>query len=190
MELKAIMEALLFAAGDEGLSLKQLVMTMEIDEKKVLALISELQTECSTSNRGITLIEIAGVYQFVTKKECATYLQKLVEMPNASSLSQATLETLSIVAYKQPITRGEIEEIRGVKAEKPIHTLVAKALIKEVGRAEGQGRAILYGTTARFLDYFGLKTIKELPILAELSMEDEEKETDLFFENFDEDNRR
>ena len=104
-------------------------------------------------------------YQFVTKKEYSPYLKKLVESPNNTTLSQAALETLAIIAYKQPITRMEIEEIRGVKTERPLHTLAGKAFIKEVGRVEGAGRAYLYGTTKEFLDYFGLKNIKDLPPL-------------------------
>ena len=103
--------------------------------------------------------------------------------PQASTLSQAALETLAIIAYKQPITRAEIEEIRGVKTERPIHTLMAKALIKEVGRADGSGRAYLYGTTKEFLDYFGLKKIEELPPLPEKVDEDYlQDEADLFFD--------
>ena len=109
------------------------------------------------------IVQLAGTYQLATKKENAAYLKRLVDSPNTSTLSQAALETLAIIAYKQPITRAEIEEIRGVKTERPLHTLMSKALIKEVGRAEGTGRAYLYGTTKEFLDYFGLKNIEELP---------------------------
>ncbi|KEZ50784.1 segregation and condensation protein B [Metabacillus indicus LMG 22858] len=179
------MEALLFAAGDEGLSKKQLTAVLEIEEVVVAEAIEELQKEYKKKQRGIELIEVAGVYQLTTKKKHAAYLKKLVETPNHSSLSQAALEILAIVAYRQPITRAEIEEIRGVKSERPLQTLTAKVLVKEVGRAEGTGRAILYGTTKEFLEHFGLKNIKELPPLPE--KEDDEafgEEADLFFENF------
>jgi segregation and condensation protein B len=182
---KSIMEALLFAAGDEGLSKKQLTAVLEIGEEVVAEAIEELQKEYKKKQRGIELIEVAGVYQLTTKKKHAAYLKKLVETPNHSSLSQAALEILAIVAYRQPITRAEIEEIRGVKSERPLQTLTAKVLVKEVGRAEGTGRAILYGTTKEFLEHFGLKNIKELPPLPE--KEDDEafgEEADLFFENF------
>ncbi|MDX8290721.1 MULTISPECIES: SMC-Scp complex subunit ScpB [Metabacillus] len=182
---KSIMEALLFAAGDEGLSKKQLTAVLEIEEEVVAEAIEELQKEYKKKQRGIELIEVAGVYQLTTKKKHAAYLKKLVETPNHSSLSQAALEILAIVAYRQPITRAEIEEIRGVKSERPLQTLTAKVLVKEVGRAEGTGRAILYGTTKEFLEHFGLKNIKELPPLPE--KEDDEafgEEADLFFENF------
>ncbi len=149
--------------------------------------IRELEKEYNENpNRGITLVQLAGAFQLVTKKEYSTYLKKLVESPHTTNLSQAGLETLAIIAYKQPITRMEIEEIRGVKTERPLHTLMAKALIKEVGRAEGAGRAYLYGTTKEFLDYFGLKSIEELPPLPEKEEEDYiQEEADLFFDRFD-----
>jgi segregation and condensation protein B len=186
-DYKAIVEGLLFAAGDEGLSLQQIALVLEISEEQTLQIIEELKKDCQQACRGIEVNEMAGTFQLTTKKEHAPYLKKLVESPGSSSLSQAALETLAIIAYRQPITRAEIEEIRGVKSDKPLQTLIAKALIKEVGRAEGTGRPILYGTTKEFLDYFGLKTIDELPPLPEMSDEQEiEREADLFFEKFEE----
>ncbi|MDN3016650.1 SMC-Scp complex subunit ScpB [Paenibacillus sp. BSR1-1] len=184
----SILESLLFAAGDEGLSLKQLAEVLDIDEIKANEIIEVLKQEYDKDeNRGIIVVQLAGTYQLATKKENAPYLKKLVDSPNNSTLSQAALETLAIIAYKQPITRAEIEEIRGVKTERPLHTLVSKALIKEVGRAEGTGRAYLYGTTKEFLDYFGLKSVNELPKLPE-KVEDDyiQEEADLFFEKFQE----
>jgi len=186
IDWNSIVEALLFASGDEGLSLKQLTMVLEVEEQEVVDIIKELAESYKKKDRGIELVEVAGQFQLTTKKEHAMYLKKLVESPGNGSLSQAALETLAIVAYKQPITRAEIEEIRGVKTERPIQTLVTKILIKEVGRAEGTGRAILYGTTKEFLEYFGLKSIKELPPLPEKDNEFEQEEADLFFEKFNE----
>lgn len=184
----SILESLLFAAGDEGLSLKQIAEVLEVDEMKAQEIIEDLRLEYSKNdNRGIMLIELAGTYQLATKKENAIYLRKLVDSPNTSTLSQAALETLAIIAYKQPITRAEIEEIRGVKTERPLHTLMAKALIKEIGRADGAGRAYLYGTTEEFLDYFRLKSLDELPKLPEKAEEEFiQEEADLFFEKFQE----
>ncbi|AGX05358.1 MULTISPECIES: SMC-Scp complex subunit ScpB [Bacillaceae] len=185
---KGITESLLFAAGDEGLSLKQIAEVLEMDESQAETILQELIQSCEDDyTRGITVAQFAGTYQLVTKKENSDYLKKLVETPGTGSLSQAALETLAIIAYKQPITRVEIEEIRGVKTERPLHTLAAKALIKEAGRAEGAGRAYLYATTKEFLDYFGLKSIDELPPLTE-NDEDEYAgdEADLFFEKFQE----
>jgi segregation and condensation protein B len=177
----------LFAAGDEGLTLKQISQVLEMEEIMAEQVLYELMSEYNENeNRGITLVQLAGTYQLVTKKEYSPYLKKLVESPHTTALSQAALETLAIIAYKQPITRIEIEEIRGVKTERPLHTLMAKALIKEVGRAEGAGRAYLYGTTKEFLDYFGLKNINELPPLPDKVDEDYiPEEADLFFERFE-----
>jgi segregation and condensation protein B len=185
---RGIIESLLFAAGDEGLTMKQICEVLELDEIMAVQVIQELEAEYEENgNRGITLVQMAGAYQLVTKKEYSPYLKKLVDSPHTSTLSQAALETLAIVAYKQPITRMEIEEIRGVKTERPLHTLVGKALIKEVGRVEGAGRAYLYGTTKEFLDYFGLKNIEDLPPLPDQMEEDYvQEEADLFFGRFEE----
>ncbi|MBN8200341.1 MULTISPECIES: SMC-Scp complex subunit ScpB [Bacillaceae] len=186
---KGIAESLLFAAGDEGLSLKQIAHVLEVEELQAREIMDSLIEDYSNSSRGIMAVELAGTIQLVTKKEFSPYLKKLVESPSSASLSQAALETLAIIAYRQPITRTEVEEIRGVKTERPLQTLSAKALIKEVGRAEGTGRAYLYGTTKEFLDYFGLKSIEELPPLPDKISEEEDsfqEEADLFFEKFQE----
>lgn len=182
----SILESLLFAAGDEGLTIKQIAEALEVDEPRASELVVELKDKLENdSGRGLIVILLAGTVQLGTKKENAPYLKKLVESPGTAGLSQAALETLAIIAYKQPITRSEIEEIRGVKTERPLQTLMSKALIKEAGRAEGSGRAYLYGTTKEFLDYFGLKNLDELPPLPDKN-EDEfiQEEADLFFEKF------
>ncbi|MBT2686952.1 SMC-Scp complex subunit ScpB [Bacillus sp. ISL-47] len=187
---KGIAESLLFAAGDEGLSLKQIAHVLDVEEIQAREIMDDLMNDYKdNSTRGIMVVELAGTFQLVTKKEYSNYLKKLVESPSAATLSQAALETLAIIAYRQPITRTEIEEIRGVKTERPLQTLAAKALIKEVGRAEGTGRAYLYGTTKEFLDYFGLRSIEELPPLPDKVSEEEDsfqEEADLFFEKFQE----
>lgn len=185
---KGVVESLLFAAGDEGLSLKQITQVLELDELLIQEIMQQLTDDLNSDpSRGITVVQLAGTYQLATKKENSSYLKKLVESPNTATLSQAALETLAIIAYKQPITRVEIEEIRGVKTERPLQTLAAKALVKEIGRAEGSGRAILYGTTKEFLDYFGLRSLDELPPLPERIEDDPvQEEADLFFEKFQE----
>ncbi|WMT30724.1 SMC-Scp complex subunit ScpB [Bacillus aerius] len=181
---KAILEALLYAAGDEGLTRKQLMSVLEVDEAALLDIMSAVKEEYQKQERGIELIEYADSYMLLTKKEYSVYLKKLVETPS-KGLSQAALEVLAIVSYKQPITRSEVEEIRGVKSERVLHSLVAKALLCEVGRADGPGRAILYGTTPTFLEQFGLKALDELPPLPEnVEAEGVQEEADLFFENF------
>ncbi|MBS4176463.1 SMC-Scp complex subunit ScpB [Lederbergia citrea] len=187
-KLIGILECLLFAAGDEGLSLKQICTTMEIVEDEAIILLEQLKSNYDQdTSRGITVTILAETYQLATKRDFADYLKRLVESPGPSTLSQAGLETLAIIAYKQPITRVEIEEIRGVKTERPLQTLVAKGLIKEAGRAEGTGRAKLYGTTKEFLDYFGLKSLDELPELPNtLNEDDPQDDADLFFSSFKE----
>ncbi|OCA90981.1 SMC-Scp complex subunit ScpB [Bacillus sp. FJAT-27225] len=188
IKYQSILESLLFAAGDEGLSIKQIAAVLEIDEQQAADLVDEMKHKLETDeDRGLIIVLLAGTVQLGTKKENADFLKKLVETPGTTTLSQAALETLAIIAYKQPITRSEIEDIRGVKTERPLHTLMAKALVKEVGRAEGSGRAILYGTTKEFLDYFGLKSLEELPPLPDKGEEDFiQEEADLFFGKFKE----
>lgn len=187
-QMKAIVEGLLFIVGDEGIDSKQIADVLQISDMVAVELIEELKADYTKESRGIDLVEVAGVYQLTTKRDHAEYFKRLVQSPTTSTLSQAALETLAIIAYKQPITRAEIEEIRGVKTERPLTTLMSKSLIKEVGRAEGTGRAYLYGTTKDFLEYFGLKTLEELPPLPEKLNEEDipQEEADLFFEKFQE----
>ena len=184
--LTSKIEALLFVAGDDGLTLKQLQFLTEADKEEVLEASKELETRYLNTNSGICLKELAGVFQLVTKQEVAETIQKLVENPTVQALSQASLEVLAIIAYKQPITRVEEEDLRGVKSEKALHTLAAKGLVQEAGRVEGTGRAILYGTTKEFLNYFGLKNLDELPPLPEEAANDLDEDADLFMTNFQE----
>ena len=147
----------------------------------------DMKSSFERAGRGLQTVQIAGNYQLATLPEHAPYFERLAYSPSRSTLSQAALETLSIIAYRQPITRVEIEEIRGVKSERAIHSLVNKDLIEEVGRAEAIGRPILYGTTKAFLDYFGLASLKDLPDLADFeSAEELEEETQLLFQRLEE----
>ncbi|MFC0523097.1 SMC-Scp complex subunit ScpB [Pontibacillus salicampi] len=183
-QYKAIAEGLLFASGDEGMTRKQLAEVMELDTETIQLVLDELKYDYEHESRGITLMKSKSYYHLTTKPTHAPYFRKLMDSPHASRLSQAALETLAIIAYQQPITRTEIEEIRGVKCDRPIQTLVNRFLIEERGRKEGIGRAILYGTTTDFLTYFGLTSIEELPPLPEgTSEEEKEEEADLFFGN-------
>lgn len=186
-KLLSQIEALLFVAGDEGMTAKQLAQYIEVEIMDIEAGLSELQSQYNEEQqRGIMLKELAGSYQLTTKPEVSDTLKKLIENPTNQVLTGASLEVLAIIAYKQPITRAEVEDLRGVKSERPIATLVSRALVQEVGRAEGTGRAILYGTTKEFLNYFGLKNIKELPPLPEQLEQDDEQPTDLFLTKFQE----
>lgn len=187
MILQSRIEALLFVVGDDGLTIKQLSQLLGEPEELVVQTMEVLKTTYEEDlARGVTIKEMAGVYQLITKSDLADTIQRLVENPTAQSLSQASLEVLAIVAYKQPITRVAIEDLRGVKCERPIQTLVSRGLIKEVGRSEGTGRAILYGTTKEFLNYFGLNSMDEMPPLPEEELVEQEQETDLFMTKFQE----
>ncbi len=169
-------------AGEEGLSAKQLAEIVGYDTPLVVDLIQDLKQDLVNEKRGIQIAEVAGSFRLTTNPEHAPYFEKLAYSPGRSSLSQAALETLSIIAYRQPITRVEIEEIRGVKSERPLHTLGAKDLIEEVGRAEAIGRPILYGTTKAFLDYFGLSGLDALPEPGALELDDLlDEQTDSLF---------
>lgn len=184
--IKSASEGLLFVAGDEGLSIKQLAEVFDIDTHMAREVIKQLQADLIEQQRGIQCVEIAGRFQLTTLPVHAPYFEKLAFSPTRSSLSQASLETLAIIAYRQPITRVEIEEIRGVKSERSIHTLSSKDLVEEVGRADAIGRPILYGTTKQFLAYFGLKSIKELPDSGLFQGEfDLEEETRMLFDRFE-----
>ena len=161
---KGIIEAMLFVSG-EPLSLRDIAINLEATPKYVEELLEEMTREYDEISRGIKLISINGAYQLVTKAEHSDYIQKLLKKNKRQSLSQASLESLAIVAYKQPITRIDIDEIRGVKSDSALQKLIEKDLIKEVGRLEVPGRPILYGTTEEFLRQFGLAAIDELPSL-------------------------
>lgn len=161
-ETKAIIECLLFVAS-EPVSLKTICEISGIEKEDAIQIIEELKGEYEGRNRGIRIQEIAKGYQMCTKPQFAEYIERLYKPQSSYGLSRAALETLAIVAYKQPITRGEVETIRGVKVDSSIGNLVEKNLIKEVGRKEGPGRPILFGTTDNFLKYFGLNDISGLP---------------------------
>src|SRR5699024_6194893 len=125
-----------------------------------------------------------------TKPEHSHYLQKLLETPQPASMSQAALETLAIIAYQQPVTRAEIDEIRGVQSDRSVQTLLARSLIEELGRKDTIGRPLLFGTSKDFLTFFGLTSLEELPPLSDLDSDDLEKEADLFFYQFHETNNK
>ena len=163
-KLKSSIESLLFVSG-EPLTLRDFTNTLEVSPKILKSVLDEMQKEYEEEKRGIKLISINGEYQLVTKAENSDYIQKLLRKNKRQSLSQASLESLAIISYKQPITRIDIDEIRGVKSESALQRLLEKDLIKEVGRLEVPGRPILYGTTDEFLRQFGLKELNELPSL-------------------------
>ncbi|WP_055070765.1 SMC-Scp complex subunit ScpB [Clostridium massiliamazoniense] len=160
--LFSIIESLLFVSGDP-LSPIEISKAMDLPIEEVLSVLKELALNYDNEDRGINLITINGNFQLVTKNENSIFIQKLLKKNTRQSLSQASLESLAIIAYKQPITKIEIDEIRGVKSESAIQRLIEKNLIEETGRADAPGRPILYGTTDEFLRHFALGELNELP---------------------------
>lgn len=159
---KAAIEAIIFASS-EPLSSKNIAEIVNLDEHTVRQLVGDLIDEYQRNKKGIQIKEIDNGYQYCTNIECAAYVEKLQKIPRNVGLSQAAIETLSIIAYKQPITKAEIESLRGVSIESPLGTLYERKLIEEAGRKEAPGRPILYRTSHKFLQYFGLNTLADLP---------------------------
>ena len=160
-ELKSVIECLLFVSKDP-LPLRTIADITELPESDVKILVEELANDYRENRHGLSIQFVANGYQMCTRPEASPYIEKLFK-PQTTGLSKAALETVAIVAYKQPITRAEIEALRGVKIDSSLGTLVEKNLVTEVGRKEGPGRPMLFATTQSFLKYFGLKDISELP---------------------------
>ncbi|MEG1336544.1 MAG: SMC-Scp complex subunit ScpB [Clostridiales bacterium] len=160
-EIKKAVEALIFVAG-EPLTVGELAEYTEIKEEAVLEILWALEDEYK--NKGFFLTEIAGGWQFMTKPQYYPYVERLYK-PKLQRLSNAALETLAIIAYCQPITRGEIEEIRGVNADGIVSGLLEKGFVDEVGRKETPGKPILYGTNSKFLELLCLKSLEDLPVI-------------------------
>lgn len=178
MNLLGVLEGILFVVGDEGITLKAMSETIDKPIEETKQLLLELKKMYEDDNRGIRISYLGDAFKLTTKKEHKDYYQKLIENPESNMLSQAALETLAIIAYNQPITRAEVDEIRGVASGHMIRKLVAKNLIKEAGKSTLPGRPNLYKTTSDFLDFFGLSTINDLPKIE--FEEHETSETDLF----------
>lgn len=180
-----VLEGLLYVQGDIGLTLEQIKDILEINENDAKELVYSLKKEYENSNHGLRINFLGNTIKLTTKEEHKQYYQKLIENPQNNTLSNAALETLAIVAYNEPITRLQIDELRGVDSAYQVRRLVAKGLIKESGRSDLPGRPILYKITDDFLDYFGLSSKEELPVI---NFEEEvvEEETDLFKSNYKE----
>lgn len=168
MNIDAVIESLLFVSGN-GLSISHLAEILEISEKDVKEYADKLNTFYKSNNRGLELVEYDGYIQLKTPEENFLYVTKLAESKRKQPLSAAALESLSIVAYHQPVTRSSVEFIRGVNSDGPMARLIERGLIEECGRLDAPGRPILYGTTKEFLRSFGLNTLADLPDIAELS---------------------
>lgn len=166
MNLKAVLEGLLFLSGDDGLSLDKAITILDIDKEALYNILDELQSEYKKEDRGIKVEVLGNNLKLVTKKEHKEYYQKLIE-EESKYLSDAALETLAIIAYNYPITRITVDEIRGVSSSHIIRKLVMMNLVKDLGRSDLPGRPTLYETTSKFLDYFGLASLDELPEINE-----------------------
>ena len=178
MKNKAVLEGLLFVVGEDGLTLDQIEEVLEISEDEVKELVNELKHSYENEDRGLRIDFLGNRLKLTTKFEHREYYQKLLENPETNILSQAALETLAIIAYNEPLTRMQVDKIRGVSSSQMIRKLVAKGLIKESGRSDLPGRPILYETTNDFLDYFGLNNIQELPDMEKYIEEVEEEPED------------
>ncbi len=167
----SVLEALLFLSG-ELLSISIIKDVLELPESEIKGLMDKLMAEYKERNAGLLIVEIANGYQMVTNPEYADWVKKFRSTHISSKLSIPALETIAIIAYKQPIIRAEIEQLRGVNSDSAIRTLLERRLIKIMGRKEVPGRPFLYGTTREFLQYFGLKDLTELPTLKDIIREE------------------
>jgi segregation and condensation protein B len=165
---KAVIEALLFVSERPVLIEQIRSVLSELDSAKIREILEKLKEEYINSNRGMRVVEVAGGFQMVTASELSSFLKKFYRKP-PERLSGPTLETLSIIAYKQPVTRMEIEGIRGVDVSGIVKSLINKGLVRTAGRKKAPGRPFVYATTRQFLEYFGLKSLEELPKIEEFA---------------------
>lgn len=165
--IKSAMESMMFTWG-EPLEAKMAADVFNISKEEAYAYFKELQEEYEQEGRGIVIREVNKAFQFVTREENADYVRRLCTPVKSKKLSQSALEVLAIIAYKQPVTKGEMEAIRGIKCDRVVEGLMKKELIKEVGRSTAIGRPVLYGTTDAFLKNFGFTSLKELPDIEDI----------------------
>lgn len=168
-KLKAAIEAILFSIGD-SVHINKLSEALEIDKVTTKKIITSLIDEYESNERGIRIIEINSSYQMCSKSECYEYINRIHNKAQSFSLTDVQIETLSIIAYKQPVTKTYIESIRGVKSDHAVNKLIEYSLVAEVGRLDAPGKPILFGTTEEFLRAFGLKSISDLPVIEDSQM--------------------
>ncbi len=162
IQAEAVIEAILFAMGD-SVPLEKIASVLEQDSSETKQILEQMQRRYEQEDRGIQIIELEGAYQMCTKKQMYEYLVKLTVQPKKQVLTDVLLETLSIIAYKQPVTKMEIEKIRGVSSSHAVNKLVEYDLVCELGRLDAPGRPLLFGTTETFLRSFGVNSLDELP---------------------------
>ncbi|MBQ8627251.1 MAG: SMC-Scp complex subunit ScpB [Agathobacter sp.] len=174
---RAIIEAILFTMG-ESVELSKLAEVIELDKKETKKIIEAMMEEWNASDRGVAIMELDGAYQMCTKSEMYEYLIKIAKQPKHRVLTDVLLETLSIIAYKQPVTKAEIEKIRGVSCDHAVSKLVEYNLVCELGRLDAPGRPLLFGTTEEFLRSFGVNSIDNLPVLNPVQLEEFKQEAE------------
>lgn len=170
-EAQAAIEAILFAMG-ESVELSKIAAAIELDKETTKKIIHQMMEEYQDTNRGIRILELEDSYQLCTKSELYEYLIRVAKQPKKITLTDVVMETLSIIAYKQPITKLEIEKIRGVKCDHAVNKLVEYNLVKELGRLDAPGRPLLFGTTEDFLRHFGVHSLEDLPVINPVQVED------------------
>lgn len=170
-KIEAAIEAILFSAG-ESVELSKIARAIGHDEKTTEKIIRNMMLKYQAADRGIKIIELDRAFQMCTKQEYYEYLVEIALQPQKAVLTDVMLETLSIIAYKQPVTRQEIEKIRGVKCDHAVNKLIEYGLVQEVGRLDAPGRPILFGTTEEFLRNFGVESTDELPVISPVKLED------------------
>jgi len=174
---EAIIEAILFTMG-ESVELEKIANAIELDKKETKKIIEGMMAHYEDPSIGLQIIELDGAYQMCTKSEMYEYLIRIAKQPKRHALTEVLLETLSIIAYKQPITRVEIEKIRGVSCDHAVSKLMEYNLVCELGRLDAPGRPLLFGTTEEFLRSFGVQSIEELPALSTVQMEEFKQEAE------------
>lgn len=170
-KLEAAIEAILFTMG-EAVELSRIAAAVEHDEDTIRRIIRSMMDQYESEDRGIQIIELDGAFQMCTKPTMYESIIKITHVPKKHVLSDVLLETLSIIAYKQPITKLEIEKIRGVKCDHAVNKLIEYNLVCEVGRMDAPGRPLVFGTTEEFLRYFGIESLEDLPIINPEKVED------------------
>ena len=174
--MDAIIEGLLYVQGDIGLTIKDIMNILEIDEDTAKRAVLSLKNYYDENKRGFRINFLGNTIKLTTREEHKEYYAKLLENPSSNGLSNSAIETLAVIAYNEPITRGEVDAFRGVDSSYVMRRLLAKGLIKECGKSDTPGRPILYKTTDEFLDYFGLASKEDLPSIEMLTEDKEEKD--------------
>lgn len=185
MNLKAVLEGILFIVGDEGISIDEIIKILDVNEEEVKKLLVELRKDYEDNGRGLRISFLGNSFKLTTKEEHRIYYEKLVNDTKNITLSNAALEVLAVIAYNEPITRIQIDEIRGVSSSQIVRRLLARGFIKTCGKSDSIGKPNLYKTTNEFLDYFGLASKDDLPNILN-DKEENEEDKELYTSNYKE----